>query len=100
MDYGVEPTGRSKLRAEPFENEIVHGDEILDLALRAWDVIRHDDRTIGSGLPIVGLQRECFLFPDHRSWPDHDEKRAVYSTRRQQQPRPVVDLLNTGHPAN
>jgi hypothetical protein len=65
VGHGIRLTGSSKFAVEPFENEIVHSNEILDLAHRVRDAVRYDDRAISSGLPIAGLQLQCIFLPDH-----------------------------------
>src|SRR6266702_2330704 len=100
VGHGVKLTGSSQFTVEPFENEIVHSDEILDLAQRVRDAVRHDDRAISSGLSIASLQCESIRFQYHGATPDDHEKRARYSTRRQQRTRrgPVMDgRPNAGH---
>src|SRR5512142_2722356 len=47
--HGIKLADGSKLAGEPFENDIVHGDEVLDLAQRVRDAVRHDGRAIGFG---------------------------------------------------
>ena len=76
---GIKLAGSPKLAGEPFKNEIVDSDEILDLAQWMGDAVRHNSRAVSSGLPIAGLQHERVLFPNHRATPDDNEKRARYA---------------------
>ena len=63
--HGLDLTDGPWTAAEPFEDEIVHSDEILNFAQGVGNAVRHDDEASGSGLPVAGLQLESVLLPYH-----------------------------------